>query len=113
MVKFFYIRDKKRNPIGCVAFEVSRRSNSDEKHIVFAMSFHNPEDQWQRSTARQIAQERLSSPEDSYSSLTSFQGTNWEFFKQTLKQQLNGEKIKMPPRARHNLQRQIAHMLRT
>jgi hypothetical protein len=52
-VKYVYVRDEKKNPVGCVAYQVH------DGHFYYGWSVHNPADQFDRKLARTIAEGRL------------------------------------------------------
>lgn len=57
-----YIRDKNRNPIGCIV----AICKDGESNVSYGISLHNPKDEYDRSLGRQIAIGRAYSydPED-------------------------------------------------
>ena len=52
-VKYIYVRDEKKNPVGCVAYQVHN------DHFYYGWSVHNPADRFDRKLARTIAVGRL------------------------------------------------------
>lgn len=52
-MKWFYLRDKNNNKVGCVASEKKLDA------IYFAVSAHNPKDQYNPEAAREVATGRL------------------------------------------------------
>lgn len=52
-VRFYYVRDHKELPVGCVAYKVSCKEKYSD--VEFAVSSQNPSDQWNRSKGREIA----------------------------------------------------------
>ncbi len=61
-MRWFYLRDKNRNPVACVASEryTSFKGTDHERECVaFAVSAHNPKDQYNKSMAREVAIGRL------------------------------------------------------
>jgi ribosomal protein L12E/L44/L45/RPP1/RPP2 len=54
-VRIKYIRDAKRNPVGCVAWAGSAK----DKTLYLGVSSHNPEDVFKKEVARSIAMGRL------------------------------------------------------
>lgn len=55
-VKIFYLRDKRRFPVGCVA------STLDNNVLAYAVSVHNPKDIFSWKASRNIAEVRLAHP---------------------------------------------------
>ena len=52
-IRFIYLRDSNRRPVGCIA---TRR---DGDNLLYQLSIANPKDQFNKSLARYIATERL------------------------------------------------------
>ncbi len=59
-VRFTYLRDEKNNAFACIAV----RLNKDAGTIEYGMSSCNPDDKFDRETARNIANGRLNSAHD-------------------------------------------------
>lgn len=57
-VRFTYVRDKNRRPVGCVAFTLDRETNV----VSWATSTHNPADTFDKKVGRKIATLRLANP---------------------------------------------------
>lgn len=54
-IRVVFLRDKNRNPVGCVAMQVSK----NKKAIRYQLSTCNPIDKFDRALARQLALGRL------------------------------------------------------
>ena len=72
--KLFYLRDKNRFPVACVA---TRLVKTNKKLVEFSVSIYNPEDSFSRDVAKRVALGRLAA------------GTGW-----LIPVQEEGEKVK-------------------
>src|SRR5574343_1107757 len=59
MVRFMYVRDEKKCPVGCLAYRIEKDSTTGEVNVTYGLSTHNPVDTFDRSRARLIAEGRL------------------------------------------------------
>lgn len=53
--RFMFLRDRKRHPVGCIAFQVNRTNNT----ISYQLSVLNPVDDFKRKLARHLALGRM------------------------------------------------------
>lgn len=68
-VRIFYLRDKQRFPVACVAsaIQVNKITGADgtevtESKLHYGVSVHNPLDTYSKKSARKIAETRLTNP---------------------------------------------------
>lgn len=54
MMRIMFLRDKNRQPVGCLAFVIDA-----DNHIVYGMSVLNPKDKFNRTIARDVAMLRM------------------------------------------------------
>lgn len=60
-MRWFYLRDANKRPVACIASEIVVANAGQEavEYVYFAVSTHNPIDEFNRNTARDVAQGRL------------------------------------------------------
>ncbi len=63
-MRFFFVRDEKRFPVACVAYQEAVQSDpfdtSEKVNVIhYAFSVHNPADLYDRKRARHIAEQRF------------------------------------------------------
>jgi len=58
MIRYFYVRNNDKHPIGCLAME----ANSNGRTVSYALSTANPKDDFNKARARSIASARLCDP---------------------------------------------------
>src|ERR1017187_7043726 len=56
-VRFFYLRDKNKFPVACVASTTFTTASGS--YVAFAVSTHNPHDRYCRDCGKQLAKARL------------------------------------------------------
>ncbi|MDP2696095.1 MAG: hypothetical protein Q8O87_02470 [bacterium] len=60
-VKFIYVRDEKKFPVGCFAYRILPANPVAKDRIVleFGYSIYNPQDKFDRRSSRAVAESRL------------------------------------------------------
>lgn len=66
--RWTFIRDEAGNPVGCVAYRLV--SNGNSTSIAYGLSCHNPRDNFNRTTCRDVARGRLRSCLETYQDLS-------------------------------------------